>query len=371
MTGHAEQVLAPAVAAVAPRTAFGGPVPDFAPMRGIVTHERTAELAPELIALLTRLLGRAHLTARHEWPALELTLGDTDTYDDSVMWMRDYMPLYVRDSRGALSAWYALSDNENRARYRSRHDRLSDGRGQQLPLILEQGNVVTTGTKLFATEQLLSENHELLDDDHLLESGYRRRNEREIRRLLARATQRQTNDVVLLPPMPYEATGHVDMFLLPLDDDTVVVPAMENEALAMSPPGRSRHVGKVIQVFLDEQADYLSSLGLEVLRLPMVPPATTTDIDEQSHEEQEVELVVFTPANSLLLNIAGKRRVIVPSFDNVAADPKVRALFARYTASWMNTFRQRGWEAHSADASGLVSYLGLFRCVSAPVPLAD
>lgn len=361
-------VAPPPPAAVAEISSTTGPIPDFAPMRTIATHEDLSEMAPGLLPALQRELGGAHVLVDHrQVRAYEPDSGDVDALDDTLVWKRDYQPIYVRDHLGGVTALHYLADNPNRVRAPAHHD--ARVRERVMPLVHENGNLVTNGRFVFVTDQILDENAEPRGERHLLEHGYRARRPDEVLRVLSHYLLRPVDDIIVLPTMPYEATGHVDLFLLPLDEHTVMVPTIDPEVLHLLTEERVRHIAQVVRVFLDEQATYLGELGLEVVRLPMIPPAIGMYPDgEEEVTDGLFELLVFSPANALLANVGGRRHVFLPGFDEVAELPALAKEARSYTRRWQEAFRDRGWAPHVVDASALVAYLGLFRCVTASVP---
>ncbi len=350
-----------------------GPVPDYAPMATILTHDGSKELAPELSPLLERLLGAGYRIDRRVALVHDPEPGETDLADDSMLWMRDYQPIFVRES-GKLRALLYLSENPNRSEARGLlpHDFPT----RTLPLLHENGNLVVAGRFVIVTDHLIQQNAQDIRSEHLLRAGYRPRGRDEVLRLLARNLHRKVDDIIVLPMMPFEPTGHVDVFVLPLDPRTVAVPAIEDRALERRDEGAERKVGRVIQVFLDEQAEFLASLGLDVVRMPMIPPSLQLNDEVEDGDVRnldridtgDVELVVYTPANTLLAHVGERRIAVVPDFANLSDDPKLASLIARYASTWQQMLRDRGWTPHPVDASELVGHLGLVRCVTASLP---
>jgi hypothetical protein len=322
-----------------------------------------AELAPDLPVLLDALLGSAHLV--DDWLPLETDPepGEDAGPDASLVWMRDYQPIFVRAADGSLEALTYLSLNPNRSgrAVLAEPARLST---RVLPILHENGNLVTNGRKVFVTDRLIDDNDEWIDAPHLLRAGYRPRGRGELIRLLAAALRRQIEDVIVLPQMPYESTGHADVFLLALAPDTFVVPSIEPSALARS-SGRAHDIGQVIRVFLDEQAEHVASLGFEVIRAPMLAPGLLVQGDDDA---DTFELLLYTPANTLLVTLLGRRVALYPSFAR-PDDAAARALAERYAARWERTLRAHGWEPFAVRADELVAHMGLCRCVTAAVPL--
>ncbi len=350
-------MLAPAPTGALPSSRTAGPVPDYAPMMAVVSHERLDELAPALRPSLSQHLGGAHRSRDHVWVDAERE------DDDSTVWMRDYQPVYVRQPDGSIIAYRYLAENPNRQGY------APPGQGtHRLPIIHENGNLVVAGRFVFLSEAVVEDNEQPWHSPHLLREGYRPRSREDLRSLLARRFFRRPEEIVFVPPMPFEATGHVDLFLLPLDDKTVVIPQIHEVPAA--PYVRSA-VARVVQVFLDEQADALAALGLRVLRLPMIAP-TVHDYDDFSREprnlDEPIDLVVYSPANSLLVNQGAKRQIFVPTFAELALPPADAPRAAAYVRAWRTAFQAEGWQPQLVDASELAGHLGLFRCVTASVP---
>lgn len=368
-------VASPAVAA--PQDV--GPIPDYDPIATVTTHADVAELVPELPAKLTELLGHRHVVARHKWWTPDPEDG-SDGQDDSVIWMRDYQPLFIRDAGGSLLALRYLSENRNRAGYLQGTESLAV---RVLPILHENGNLVATRRYVFFAETLFENNAVQLDDPRLLAQGYRPRQREELLKLLSHALRRPVEQLIALPAMPHEATGHIDLFLLPLDDETVMVPSIEVGAPDLGRVPSDGIIAEDIRRFLDERAAQLQALGLTVDRFPMMPPMLEDfsgedetaggegdEEDEQAEaaEEPEPDLLVFTPANSLLINLDGRRLAIVPGFTRFTDNPQHVAVFARYERQWQQGLRARGWEPHMVDSSELVNHLGLLRCVTAVTP---
>lgn len=379
----------------APLARGGGPVADYDRIAGVALHRDTDDMAPELRPTLQRLIGRRLVVT--SWTALSRDPDDAPgELDGSLRWLRDYQPIYVRDAAGTLFAVRYLSENPNRSAFRTPHrggarsgvrrkghDWMPTPEGGQwvatrtLPLLHENGNLLVVGRRVIVSEKLIADNAIERTEPHLVRAGYRARSRSQVIRLLAKTLLRSEEDILVVPPLPYEATEHVDVFLLPLDERTVMVPGIEERALALTPPA-AREVGEDVRDFLEDVATTLEEEGLRVRRWPMIPPAvalstpdghgvTAEEADEQDIEA-DLELLVFSPANALLLNLEDNRVAVLPSFHAAFEDPKTVALSRQYTARWRRELRDRGFETALVDATDLVGYLGLIRCVTAPIP---
>ncbi|MEZ4474875.1 MAG: hypothetical protein R3F60_29620 [bacterium] len=315
-----------------------GPVPDYAPLALIRTHVQAMDLSPEFVERLSSIAGRRHTV-----------IGDEDTLG-TMVWLRDYQPIYVRDAQSHLHALRvkSLLPERNGLKF------AGDPPAEDLPLVHENGNLVVAGRYIFVSDRLFEDN-----DVEAPESQGERR---PLLRDLARALNRPEADIVLMPQLPGEGTGHVDLYLLPVADDLVLVPSIAEEALVDLTEGEWI-LGRVAADFLDEQARFLTRLGLTVRRLPMLPPRLMPAVDRSAEDA-----VFFSPANSLLVNVAGRRTVLIPDIDASALRSGHRRLYQQYRKQWARTFQGVGWKPVFADATELSRYLGFFRCLSAVVP---
>lgn len=373
-----------------------GPIPDYAPVEVVWTHPQLERIAPALGPALDRALGRRHRVEDYaplaagsagEGDAVELDesglpIMEVEAFDgadalsdedDSLVWMRDYQPIYVRRAGGAVVGLRYLHDNPNRQAYlpyETPRDRFAGERAapamgfEHLPLLHENGNLVVAGRWVLVTDLILEDNTVGLDSPHLDAAGFVPLAPEGVIEVLAKAFSRRPSEIVVLPRMPAEETGHVDLFVMALDDDTVVVPVIRDEALAVSSPVVEWATTVDVREHLDGVAARLAGLGLRVVRLPMVPPLWLPSIDEDG----SVDPVVYSPANGLLLRTEKGARVLVPSADLREAAPAFARMQRRYEQEWVTTFARHGWSAKRVDATRLGRFLGLFRCVSQVVP---
>lgn len=369
-----------------------GPAPDYGPVHAVWTHVSLTDMRTDLPEVLDRVLGRRHLVETYtpldgdpdasvaDLDVLRSTAIDASDYDNTVLWMRDYQPIYVRTARGHAEALRPLHVNLNRSAYVLHGDPEVDPWGRagpapdgrrtiyrRLPLIHENGNLVVAGRWVLVGGDLLSDN--AIDDStgHLKQSNFRGRSPAEVVGVLARALHRAPDDIVVLPPMPGEETGHVDIWVLPLDDHTVVVPEVRDAALLTDEPAVNLRLAVDVQRFLDDQADALRRRGLRVTRLPMVPPLNLPSVDGEPPDP-----VFYSPANSLLLDLRHterKRRVaVMPAVDLTVDAPRLATTQRRYEGEWSAIMAQHGWQVEFAEATYLGRYLGLIRCVTHAVP---
>jgi len=317
-----------------PVQAAPGPVPDYAPLARVRTHIQATDLAREFVGVLAQLLG-----SRYE------VIGDRESAG-SLIWLRDYQPIYTRDATQHLRAIHtrSLLPERNNQRFPG------DPPPTELGLVLEHGNLVVAGERVFLTERVLDDN------------GGKGAGEAGVIARLATVLDRPAADIIILPQLPGESTGHIDLFLLPVADDTVLVPRILPEALE----GLSESewlIGHTAANFLDAQSERLAGMGLKVKRLSMLPPRIMPSVDSSGEDA-----VFFSPANALLLNIQGRRTVLLPDLHPSALRASHRRLFQQYRKQWAGTFQGLGWKPVFADATELARYLGFFRCLTAVVP---
>jgi len=115
--------------------------------------------------------------------------------------------------------------------------------------------------------------------------------------MLSEALHVPLDHVIMLPNMPHEATGHVDLYLMALNDHQVTIPKIVIPIEHFSEHPLERQIAQDVKRFLDERAQLIARLGLEVIRLPQLPPLWLPALDEP---EGNYDDVFYTPTNGLL-----------------------------------------------------------------------
>jgi hypothetical protein len=348
-----------------------GPVADFGPHRVVMTHKRLDTMGTGLATELSRALGPRHVVSVDE------PVRDEHDEAGTLLWMRDFTPIFVRTRDGGLRAVTYLHENGARMGFHAvesdwiwlpddrRRSRGEWYRHDELPLLHENGNLVSTGRYVFVAETLFDDNAEEYVDPSLVQHGFRRRDPSALYRILEHVLELPPERVVRLPALPGEGTGHVDAYVLALGPRSVAIPEIRDEAIAAGDDGLMRLWVTDVAEFLDEQADAVRERGLLVTRLPMVAPR----LEESIHEGHDADILYFTPANSFLTTGPAHAYAFVPSFvhSELLSDEE-REIELRYEAEWADVFDEHGYEARFADAGSLAEYLGVFRCVTAFVP---
>jgi hypothetical protein len=337
-------------------------------MKSVYFHTQLAGLAPETSLALEVLI--AELTEIDDYDPGEQPLEGEEpseegfVEDTMLLWMRDYHPIYVRRPTGDLRAVHYLAHNPNRARYllkgAPRVDEVT-----QLPLIHENGNLIIAGQWAFVSERIVEDNAEAESEEHLVQGGYRPRGRAEIKGLLSELLLIPPEKVVILPSMPHEATGHVDLYLMAINDHQVIIPKIVMPLEHFSTNPVERDIAQDVKTFLDERAQQLASLGLEVIRLPQIPPLYLPALDEP---EGNFDVVFYSPTNGLLVNKGAEQLVLLPHFEANELRPELKAMSDAYERFWRETFTAFGWPAYMVDVTLLGRYLGLIHCVTATTP---
>lgn len=352
------------------------PVPDYGPLDRIITHAQLIDMAPAFARQLARKLGARHRAESYD-PG-EATEGDDAVdpgpaepgevgSDTTLLWMRDYQLLYARDRDARLRAFRTLSINPNRSDYVP-----PDPPGGELPTLLplihEQGNLVVVGDRVLVGERLIDDN----DGRHAEESGvegrgYRTRSRDEVIGMLAEALDVAPDHVVVLPGLPAEGTGHVDLVVLPLDDRTVLVPEIEPKAIKRLRAFTGQLIAYEARGYLDAVALRLQRLGLTVLRVPMLPPLLMPAVDAEP-ESGVLDAVYFSPANALLTVTPEAHTAWVAYMHDQLFDGRFAALNRQYRRDLSKVLSAHGYAPVFVEATELGRHLGLFRCVTATVP---
>lgn len=377
-----------------------GPIPDYAPLTRVYAHQQLRSLAPESHHLLTRRfvsLGLRSLLEIEDYDPGEADLDGSLIEDTMLIWVRDYHPIYARLKSGELVAAQYLAHNPNRARYAIKQDlsaipsepeliklsatadretrralariiapqRLFD-RQVDLPLIHENGNLIVAGPWIFMSERIIDDNRGLESDLHLIDGGYLPRGPNGIKHELSARLGIPRSRVVILPPLPHEATNHVDLYLMALNDHQVIIPQIEHAAINALNDDQEMLAALDVLAFLDERARQLARLGLEVIRLPMLPPLSLPALDEP---DGVFDVVFYSPTNGLLINTGRDAHVMLPHLNpELILRPKLKALNTRYESIWVEVFSKLGWRPTLIETTTLGRYLGLIHCVTAATP---
>ncbi len=362
------------------RATFVGVLPDFAPVQGVHVHRLLRDLAPAFERSLRETLG-AHLvesTTGYGGPSAGFSR------DTSLVWTRDFFPLVVGTPEGEVVVTY-LSVNPTRSGfsgsswvpvtppspdhqfYKTPGEVGGEFRKtEQVPLLLEGGNLVSTGRWIITTDKLVRDNEahsEGSDGAHLRAAGWQLRSRDEVLDLLAGATRTPRERIIVIEAMPGEKTDHADLAVMALGPDEVMVPEVRDDILDIITYGHEIELGWRTREHLDALADTLEARGLTVRRLPMLAPVFLAD-DER--EPTGYNAVFYSPTNALQVHLGDMAHVWLPTFDPAGFPVEYIALAASYVDAWRGFFEARDMTVTTIDATELGRAYGLFHCVTAP-----
>ncbi|NBX16370.1 MAG: hypothetical protein EBR09_03280 [Proteobacteria bacterium] len=392
-----------------------GPVANYELMSKVVFHKVGSEILPDFTS---KAVPNSKLEKRIELTNIGGNKGSADG-GVSMVWMRDYFPFVIKSSapdaagkarfipylsinparnkfssslgvdstEGMLNPNFVAIDNEVIGSQRETVSMLT------MPLLIEGGNLISTGDHLILTDYVFTQNSPAYVD-FLSRSGknfnkeslekifkendfYRENNRGEkfeyrspdqVKSVLSRYLEVDTSKLIFLPALPGEGTHHVDLFVLALGRKHLMIPEITEEGIATLAFEQEKTLARTAMAFLNAQALLLSSqYDYKVDRLPMIPPIWQTETGS------EKQAVFFSPANSLLANLGpDRKKVLLPHFE-VPADwgEPFRLYSARVEQRWKEYFEANGWQPTFVPANKAARAYGLVRCLTAVVPFVS
>lgn len=211
-------------------------------------------------------------------------------------WARDWAPLGARSRSGEL----VLID-QNYYSQRPADDyvptemekHLVDAKRVSVPVHNEGGNfMLNSQGHCFMTERVVEANAEIaerLDQDQIV-AFYK--------------SFMGCTEVTIFPRLPYEGTGHIDMWAKLVNDSTMIVAAIDDDILKL-PAYNDEQRSKVqsMQKFLDERSDEIERMGFKVIRMPNPAPFF--------RNKSVQEPIYRSYTNSLLVN----KLALVPRYE--------------------------------------------------------
>ncbi|MBC7658911.1 MAG: agmatine deiminase family protein [Chitinophagaceae bacterium] len=167
--------------------------------------------------------------------------------------------------------------------------------------------------------------------------------------------------VNILPRMPYEGTGHIDMWAKFLDNKTVIVNELRDEDLSLYTNAQALARAKVIKKYFDARAADIKALGYTVIRIP-VPGAIFQNGQE----------VYRSYTNSLAVN--GNiivPRYVAPNTPDVAADNGLyfdQSLLPKYEEEVRSVYEKAGYKFTWVVSDDLIYVGGAVHCTTMQVP---
>lgn len=356
------------------------PLSDFDTSLGIRIHALARDLAPAFYSALVQKLNHRLdvITTGYQGP--KLGYGG----DPNLVWLRDYDAAYVRRPNNQLCVVTPLCENPVRSGHLSteyipvapplpgqryyRAPGQTQGRWietKTLPLLHQWGNQVSDGEHVLVTDKLLTDNERPHSEKHLVAAGYGPRDPATILKLLSSTLDIAAQNIVVVPKMPGEKTGHVDMFIMPLGPKRFLVPQVDSHLMTTIGYAHEIELAQRVHAFLENVTEQLRSNGFVVERLPMIAPVYLQPDPQQPGGHNGV---FFSPTNSLVVNSSGQRFALLPTFDPKDFPGSYQKRHREIQRLWESFFRNEGYETQLVDATELAKSYGLFRCLVAPVP---
>ena len=275
---------------------------------------------------------------------------------DLTVWARDWAPLgalsKTRDSLGPILVDFNYyPDRQSDDATSISMEKSLDYKRVSVPVYNEGGNFMTNsrGECLMTTrvteanEEAYTRDDMILDEDQIADyykdfAG--------------------CSKVTIFPRMPYEGTGHIDMWSKFLDDNTVIVGEIlpETRELAVREGGAAQVFTGRIATYLDERSLDLENLGYTVKRIPMPLPD---------------DYAIRSYTNSLLINgvaIVPRYQVgfDIDSYGNYAYTDG--HLQSTYEAKVLEAYESLGYTVKFIDSDELIAYGGAVHCVTMQLP---
>ncbi|MBF2054282.1 MAG: agmatine deiminase family protein [Candidatus Sericytochromatia bacterium] len=224
---------------------------------------------------------------------------------------------------------------------------------------MEGGNLMCTDSDCFMTEEVLLR-------------ARQRDPEVQPQSLTAALEARLTQRFWMVPRMPHESTGHIDIWAKFLNAETVVVGQISDSSLVQVPP-EQQAVYSDLQAFLEIQATGLDASGQPV------PNSLARILQEQAPDVKIVRLPMPTPGvyrgvdtfrtytNSLLLNDVA----IVPRYRRGTSGPPrwgERLQNELDEAEVERIYAEAGYAVTWIVADNLIRDGGAWHCVAMQIP---
>lgn len=369
--------------------------PEFDPMQGVIVSDHLAEF-PNGKAFLSALLNagaevwllssnqallqqtQSVLTDRFDVPQNQLSQLRALPVATETVWARDWAPLFAyataQSGEVGLIDYHYYADRPLDDAVPAALSRYFDPQGPQtgihlsnLPVNveLEGGNVLCTRKHCFVSEEVLRRIEVTTG-----KSG----DPATIRSELEKYLQQ---DFTIVPRLPIESTGHLDIWTKLLDDHTLVIGQISQAGLDAVPP-TLKPTYTLVRDFLEEQATGVDAAGqalpdslaavihrlepeIRIVRLPMPTPGIYQGIE-----------TFRTYTNSFLFN----GTAIVPRYSGNTiqdgTDPATarsqRELLLAQEQAVEKVYQDAGYQVNWIRADNLIRDGGAWHCVAMQIP---
>ncbi len=188
---------------------------------------------------------------------------------------------------------------------------------------IQGGNYMSDGNKTgFVADRIFKEDNPKLSEEQLIE---RMKKFLGLNKLIVLKSQ------VINVSKGGDGNGHLDMFAKIINEDTILV-------------GQYNNTNDTNYQILEDNADYLESLGYNVVRIPML----------RSPQENRI----WTYTNSLIINNKQKKAVLVPTY-NVSTDQEAISIYEQLMPDY---------QIKSVYSKDIINLCGAVHCTTMTVP---
>ncbi|WP_141735247.1 agmatine deiminase family protein [Oligoflexus tunisiensis] len=189
--------------------------------------------------------------------------------------------------------------------------------------------------------------------------------------------------VTIFPRIPYEGTGHIDMWAKFLDNQTVIVNELRDEVVNLDwYTEEERSKAKEVQAYLEARAQDIENLGLKVIRIPM--PAIIFGYAAYSNASKTEIIEIPDIWRSYTNSITVNGNAITPRFQAMDADGYVydaassefigtvplteaypdTALIKSYEDEAQRAYESAGYKMSFVTVDNLISMGGAIHCTT-------
>jgi agmatine/peptidylarginine deiminase len=171
--------------------------------------------------------------------------------------------------------------------------------------------------------------------------------------------------------MPHEQTGHIDMYMKFLDDNTILLSSLDGGRVAEIVNDEQQRVAVDIKNFLDERRRELSALGYSVITVPMPVPEVLRVLGVKG-------VVTRSYVNSLLIVTDKRKLALVPKYmTGQFPDAHMDGRFYQYAdAKYLEedlsaveqAYAKAGYSVSFFNADALIRDLGAIHCATMQYP---
>ena len=281
--------------------------------------------------------------------------------DEDYFWTRDFGPIFLKDkaSEAVVMAdlLYDMGGRKTSDAFPRILTQSESFPRMSLPLRLEGGNLMTDANgNAVMSRRVIDANPEL--------AALGKEGDAAVSALIRRFFG--AKDVTIIEPMPYEPTGHIDLFAKFLPGNKVAVNELSKASMEHLHKLPASVQGSVLEVreFLDRTAKLFAAKGYEVIRMPQPLPLFSTRAGPG-------KLLMRSYTNSLLL---GGKAVLVPRYetlpDGEGSYPDAAARVAN-EAAVVQAYAAAGYPEANITfiyADSLIRHAGAIHCMTMQVP---